>query len=127
MSDEFQKPKRSWYVRFRDAFRGIGQGVRGQGSFIVHFVCATLVVSLGLVLRVNWIEWSLLVTCIFAVFTAEMFNSALEKLGKAVDAGYNPHLEDGLNIASSAVLVCSMGAVLVGSLVFLGRLMRLYW
>ncbi|MFV1968637.1 MAG: diacylglycerol kinase [Pirellulaceae bacterium] len=125
MSDEFQKPPRSWYARFRDAFRGVGQGARGQSSFLVHFVCAAMVLLLGSILRMNWIEGSLLVICIFAVLTAEMFNSALETLAKAIDTHHNPHLADGLNIASSAVLLGSIGAVIVGTLVFTGRLIQL--
>ena len=125
MSNEFQKPPRSWYVKFRDAFRGVIQGVRGQSSFAVHFICAALVVLLGAYLGINWMEWSLLVTCIFAVLTAEMFNSALETLAKAIDTRHNPHLADGLNLASSAVLLSSIGAVIVGVIVFAGRLIQL--
>ena len=125
MSTEFQKPPRSWYVKFRDAFRGVILGVRGQSSFAAHFVCATLVVLLGAILRMNWMEWSLLVTCIFAVLTAEMFNSSLETLAKAIDTRRNPHLADGLNIASSAVLLSSIGAVIVGTIVFTARLIQL--
>ena len=84
-----------------------------------------MVVLLGAILRMSWIEWSLLVTCIFAVLTAEMFNSALETLAKAIDTRRNPHLADGLNIASSAVLLSSIGAVIVGAIVFTGRLIEL--
>jgi diacylglycerol kinase len=125
MSDEFHRSPRSWYVKFRDAFRGLVQGVRGQNSFTVHFVCALLVVSLAGVLGVSRIEWSLLILCIFAVLSAEMFNTALETVAKAIDRRHNPHLADGLNVASAAVLVTSLGAVLVGTLIFGRHLLEL--
>jgi diacylglycerol kinase len=125
MSDEFHKPPRSWYVKFRDAFQGLVQGVRGQNSFTVHFICAILVVVVAGVLGVNWTQWCLLILCIFAVLSAEMFNSALETLAKAIDHRHNPYLADGLNIASAAVLMTSIGAVIVGALVFTRRLLEL--
>jgi len=124
MAEEFEKPSRSWYDKFRDAFAGMAFGVRNQSSFVVHFICAALVIALGIAVGLTCVEWSLLVICIFGVMCAEMFNSALETLAKAIDTRYNPHLENGLNIASGAVLLCSMGAVVVGILIFFGHLIQ---
>ena len=125
MPDDFQKPPHRWLAKFANAFRGIYLGVRGQHSFAVHFVCTVLVVLLAVVLRVGLSEWCLLILCISSVLVAEMFNSALETTARAIDTRFNPHLADGLNIASAAVLVCSIGAVIVGSLIFGNRLLEL--
>jgi diacylglycerol kinase len=126
MPDDFQKPPHRWSAKFANAFHGAYLGVRGQHSFAVHFVCTVLVLLLGVLLRVDWIEWSVLILCISAVLVAEMFNSALETLAKAIDTRHNPHLADGLNMASAAVLVCSVGAVIVGALVFGSRLIQVF-
>jgi diacylglycerol kinase len=125
MSDEFRKSRRSWPRKFAEAFRAMVQGVWGQGSFVVHFTCAFLVIALAAILRLGPVEWCLLTLCIFGVFTAEMFNSALESLAKAIDTRYNPHLAEGLNIASAAVLTCAIGSVVVGLIVFGCRLVQL--
>ena len=124
-----RKQARSWRHKFADAFRGTMQGVRGQNSFHVHFLVATLVIVAGFVLRVTLVEWCLITICIALVLAAEMFNSALESMGKAVDPQYNPHLEKALNISSAAVLLASIGASIVGTTIFvfrLGHLLR-WW
>lgn len=122
MSERDRPPRRSWLRKFRDAFRGLWIGVRGQSSFAVHLPMAVLVIVAGCVLRVSLVEWCLLVLAITGVLAAELFNSALESLAKAIDVKHNLHLADGLDIGSAAVLVAALGASTVGAIVFLYRL-----
>ena len=112
----------SWFRKFRCAFRGLKQGVRGQGSFFVHFFVAAVVVAAGVVLRVNLYEWCLLVLCIAGVIAAELVNSALESMAKAISGRRNPHLGNALDIGSAAVLTASIGAAVVGAILFGHRL-----
>ena len=122
MPDDLISPERSWVQKFRDAFRGVKAGVRGQSSFFVHFFIAALVVAAGAVLRVILIEWCLLLLCIAGVLTAEMFNSALESMAKAITGESDPHLGNSLDIGSAAVLLASVGAAVVGTIIFANRL-----
>jgi diacylglycerol kinase len=114
--------ERSWARKFRDAFRGLKEGVRGQSSFFVHFFITVAVVAAGAILRVSLVEWCLLLLCITGVMTAEMFNSALESMAKAITGQIHPHLGNSLDIGSATVLTASMGAAVVGTLIFAHRL-----
>jgi diacylglycerol kinase len=122
-------PERSWVHKFRDAFRGLREGVRGQNSFFVHFFMTGAVVATAAVMRVTVVEWCILLLCVTIVLTAEMFNSALEAMAKAITKEIHPHLKDALDIGSAAVLTASIGASIVGSLLFLNHLGRmiLWW
>jgi diacylglycerol kinase len=115
-------PDRSWARKFRDAFRGLKEGVRGQSSFFVHFFTAVAVVVAGLALGVSLLEWCVLTLCIAGVLTAEMFNSAFESMAKAITGESDPHLGNSLDIGSAAVLVASVGASIVGAIIFGHRL-----
>jgi diacylglycerol kinase len=121
-------PERFWSHRFRDAFRGMKAGVRGQSSFFVHFFVAAGVIAAAAVLQATFCEWCLLLLCIAGVLAAEMFNSAIESMAKAVTGEDDPHVGNSLDIAAAAVLVASIGAAIVGTIVFLRRLgMMLGW
>lgn len=122
MSDDSPSPERSWACKFGDAFRGIKAGVRGQSSFFVHFFVAAVVVVAGAMLQVDAYEWCFLLLCIAGVITAEMFNSALESMAKAITREHDYHLGLSLNIASGAVLIASIAASIVGTIIFLHRL-----
>ena len=120
-----QKPyrERSWADKFGDAFHGLKEGVRGQSSFFVHLFAAAAVIAAAAVLRVDRTQWCLLLLCIAVVFSAEMFNSALESLAKAITDQFDPHVRTALNVGSAAVLIASIGAALVGAMIFLSRLL----
>ena len=42
---------RTWYEKFRDAFRGVRSGMRGQSSFRVHIFVAIVVIVAAALLR----------------------------------------------------------------------------
>lgn len=115
-------PRRSWYAKFRDAFRGLALGVRGQSSFAVHAAAAIAVAVLAALLRVTFVEACLLALAVAGVMAAELFNTALERLADAVDTEHNPTIGEALDIASASVLVASLGAAAVGTIVFGYRL-----
>ncbi len=124
-SDEFLPHPRTWYEKFRDAFRGVRAGMRGQLSFRVHIFMAIAVIIAATAMRMNMWQWCLLLLCIAGVLTAEMFNSALEHFAKAVEKDHNPQIGEALDTASAAVLFASLGAALVGSIIFLDRFWEL--
>ncbi len=112
-----------WYAKFRNAFRGVGLGIRGESSFKVHFFFAAAVLAAAAALRLPDLrQWCILLLCITLVLTAELFNSALERMARAVSDREDKNLGAALDIGSAAVLVASFGAAAVGAAIFLARL-----
>jgi diacylglycerol kinase len=122
MTEEpYARGRRSWPKKFRDAFRGMREGIRDQSSFFVHFFCAAVVLVSAALLHLNHWDWCILVLCIAGVLTAEMFNSALESLARAITDRHDPHLRSALDIGSAAVLLAALGAAVVGAIIFVHR------
>jgi diacylglycerol kinase len=101
-------------------------GIRGHSRFFVHFFFAALVVAAAIVLRCRLLEWCLLLGCIGLVLTAELFNSALETLFRGLDATTKERVWPALDIAAGAVLMASLTAMIIGSIIFLQRLEALF-
>ena len=112
-----------WIAKFRNAFRGIVVGVRRQNSFAIHIPAAILVLALAIWFQLEIFQLLLLVVCITIVLTSELFNSAIEKLGKSITSEYDENLRDALDIASGAVLLASILAALIGATIFLFAIM----
>jgi len=112
------KPKRTWSRKFGDAFRGLWFGIVGQSSFAVHFAMALAVLITAAVFRVSETEWCILILSISVVFTSELVNSALEWIAPAVTQEYDSYIETALNVASAAVLMASLGAAVIGGIIF---------
>ena len=115
----------SWKNKFRDALRGLQRALRTQSSFAVHLLIACIAVVAAALLRVTTVEWGLLIAAIGMVMVAEILNTAIESLARAVDTQFHPRLRDALDIASAAVLIAAGTAVLIGLCIFLPPLYRL--
>lgn len=118
-------PSRGWGEKFADAFRGLKLGIRSQVSFYVHFFAALLVLGAGFLFHLNSHEWCILAVCVTIVFTAEMLNTAIEMLARAITDQVDPNIGAALDIGSAAVLLAAIGAAVVGSIVFLNQVNRL--
>jgi diacylglycerol kinase len=112
----------SWIRKFAVAFRGLRLGIRGQSSYLVYFPAMAGVVAAAFALRMDRIEWCILVLCIAGVLAAEMFNTALEAMARSVTREQDPHVCDALDVASAAVLLTAIGAAMVGAILFGYRL-----
>jgi diacylglycerol kinase len=120
------RPRKTLGSKFRVAFRGMKLGIRGHSSFFVHFFFSALVVVAALVLRCELMEWCVLLGCIALVITAELFNSALETLFKGLDDSTKERVWPSLDVAAGAVLFASLAAAVIGSIIFLQRLLNLF-
>ena len=116
----------SWKNKFGYALRGLRRAFRTQTSFAVHLVIACVAVAAA-VFRVTAIEWVLLVAAIGMVLVAETFNTAIESLARAVDTQFHPRLRDALDIASAAVLLAAVTAVVIGMCIFIPALYRFFY
>lgn len=115
-------PAKRWAEKYRCALRGVAVAVRGEDSFWAHIPATIAVAALGFWLEVSLTEWLLLALCIGVVLTAELFNTALEHLAKAVTSEHDEHVRNALDVAAAAVLAASVMAKIVGTVIFATRL-----
>jgi diacylglycerol kinase len=125
MDEPYYPPRHTWARKFATALRGWWLGTRGHNSFVVHLPVAAMVLAAAYFLQATWTEVCLLLLCITLVLAAELFNSALESLAKAITQTENPHIGQALDIASGAVLFAAVGSGVVGLVIFIPRLMTL--
>ncbi len=112
-------PPRTWLGKFADAFRGFFLSIRTQSSFAAHLPVAAAAVALGAWLGLSLVEWGLVTLAIGLVVMAEVFNTSIEALAKAVGRYPDDGIRDALDHASGGVLVAVLTAVTIG-LVVLG-------
>lgn len=114
-----ERPARSAsrLASFGHAWRGLSVFV-AQPNARIHCGAATAVVALGAWHGVSAMEWALLVLAIALVMGAEAINTALEYLVDLASPEWHPLARNAKDVAAGAVLICSIGAAVVGALVF---------
>ncbi len=107
---------------FDQAYRGLIYAVRTQRNMRFHVVAAAGVLVGSLLVGVSRVELAILVLVIAFVFVTEMLNTALEFAVDLVTKEYHPLAKLSKDISAGAVLVSSVGAVLVGYLILANNL-----
>jgi diacylglycerol kinase len=120
-----RRRRRPWRDKFREAFRGIKLGIRGHSSFFVHFFVAALVLAAGWAFQCSPIEWCILLGCVGAVLVVELINSAIETLGRGLGRTHCEHTRVSLEIAAGAVLLTSIFAAAIGTIIFGRKVLEL--
>ncbi len=102
---------------FGHAFRGWGHVLKTQQNAWIHSLIATLVLVMGLWLRVSTTEWAILILTIAMVFTAEFINTAIEAIVDLASPHHHPLAKVGKDVGAGAVLVAALAAIVVGLLI----------
>ena len=109
------------------SFKYAGQGVafmlRTQHNAWIHAAISVVVIAGGLLFGVSASEWCWLVLAMASVWTAESFNTAIEIIVDIASPHYRPAAGRAKDVAAGAVLLCSVGALVVGLIIFLPRLL----
>ena len=90
----------------------------------LHLTASVIAIGLGYYFEIDRDEWILLTIAIAMVFAAELFNTAIEKLGDAIDLDYNPQIKNAKDLAAGGVLMTALGAAVIGILIFGPRLLQ---
>jgi diacylglycerol kinase (ATP) len=107
---------------FELAYRGLVYAVRTQRNMRIHVIIATLVLVASLLVDVKKLELAVLVLVILLVLITEMLNTALEFAVDLATKEYHPLAKLAKDVSAGAVLVSSVGAVLVGYLILADNL-----
>jgi diacylglycerol kinase (ATP) len=99
------------------AIRGIGVMLRSQQNAWIHATATVAVCAAGAFFRLSRAEWCWIVLALVAVWTAEALNTALEFLTDVAAPQFHPTAGHAKDVAAGAVLIASIGALLVGVLV----------
>ena len=105
-------------MSFIYALSGIYNAIRTEFNLRFHLVIANLICILAYFYQLERTGWAVLVVTIFAVISAELINTAIEKAVDTATKEISPTAKFAKDAAAGAVLVVAVGALLVGVCLF---------
>lgn len=109
---------------FRNAFSGVMFSFKHEPNFRIHLVFAILVVIAGFLFRVEKGDWLILILTIGVVLTAELMNTAVEKICDRFMQEQDPFVKIVKDSAAASVLIVSIAAAIIGLIIFLPYLFK---
>ena len=98
------------------AIEGVLWAAKTQRHMLIHLLAAVAVLVTALMLRLTLVEFALLALAIILVLFAELMNTALEVVVDLVSPEYHLLARRAKDVAAGAVLVASVGALIMGYL-----------
>ncbi len=106
---------------FKYAFQGIKDLFVHTPNARIHLCMAIAVIICGFIFHISITEWCFCIVSITAVLAAEGFNSSIEYLTDLVSPNYHELAKKTKDVAAGAVLITSIGAAIVGTIIFLPK------
>ncbi|MFB6225788.1 MAG: diacylglycerol kinase [Candidatus Paceibacteria bacterium] len=103
---------------FRFAYRGLRHAVLNEQNFKIKILAGILVLALMYIFELIFIERVILITFIFLVLSFELLNTAIEHFTDLVESKFNKKVKVVKDLMAAVVLTISIGAAIVGIMIF---------
>ena len=110
---------RSRLNSFKYAFAGLKTAIHDQPNFLIHCLVGSVVVFMGSFFNISQFDWLILALTIGMVITVELTNTAIEEVVNSFTDKVHPSAKKAKDVAAAAVLVSSVTALIIGSIIFL--------
>lgn len=107
--------------KFKDAFNGLKIAFSHK-AVIIQLVLGILAIIGGIVIKLDIYEWLAFIICIVLVIGSEIFNTSIEKIGNYLNIESDEKIKEIKDLSSAAVLINSLGALVVCIIVVVRRL-----
>ncbi|RYY32778.1 MAG: diacylglycerol kinase family protein [Sphingobacteriaceae bacterium] len=104
---------------YKYSFRGIALGFRQEPNMVFHISAAVAVILVNTVLHITKTEWLITLILIGLAWTAEVFNTSIEKLADRVNKEQDQLIGQVKDLASGAVLIICGFAMICALIIYL--------
>jgi diacylglycerol kinase len=109
---------RKFFNSFRYAFRGLRHMLKNEQNFQIEVLIAFFVVILMFIFSIRNLEKVALFFVIFSVLAMELMNTIFERVVDILKPRVHPYARLIKDIMAAAVLIVSIGAIVVGVIIF---------
>lgn len=109
---------RQHHISFKHAFEGILWAFTSQPNFRVHTILAVLAITFGFILKVSFIEMTVLALAIVFGMGVEMVNTSIEAMTDLITTEYREQAKIAKDVAAGMMLLVAFGTVIVALLIF---------
>jgi diacylglycerol kinase len=110
---------------FSYALSGLQHALIHEQNFKIEIFCAVAACGCAFVFNISKLEWFIVIINIAAVLTAEIFNTAIEKLCNMIHKTIHPIIKIVKDVSAAAVVITALCAFICGSIIFVPHFFNL--
>lgn len=114
--------KKNILYSFKYAFTGIISSIKKERNMKIHISIMTIVMLLGIVLKIQKIEWIICIILFGLVISLEMINTSIEIVVDMVMPNKNENAKNAKDISAGAVLIVAITSLIIGLIIFIPKI-----
>ncbi|WML59699.1 diacylglycerol kinase family protein [Neobacillus sp. PS2-9] len=111
---------------FSFAVAGILTALLSERNMRIHLISSIVVFLFSIYFSITKMEWIVILFAIGGMFSLELINTAIERVVDLVTKEYHPLAKQAKDIAAGAVFLYAVLAVIVGSIIFIPYIFKLF-
>mgnify|MGYP005841483345 FL=1 len=119
------KDKRTFKGSVKNCLDGISYVTKNEKNFKREIALGIIALILSYILKIDKIEFIIILTMICLVLTAEIINTAIERAVDLVTKEYHELARIAKDVSAGSVLVTSTFALIIGIIIFMPKIITL--
>lgn len=116
----------SFYQSVKNACRGIKTSIVSERNLKMQLMILLLVLILGCLLKFSALDWIIIILTSVGVLAVEMINTAIEMtIDMFCHNEFNPLAKKAKDTAAGAVLIVSIGAMIIGFMIIIPKIIHM--
>ena len=109
-----------------NSLNGIVFYAKDGKSIILYMFGLIFEIIMGIVYRINGLEWILIICIMGVLLSVELLNTAIEAACDAITKNYNPLIKIAKDCGSAATFVIFTVAIILNIIIFLPKVLALF-
>ena len=119
------KDKRTFKGSVKNCLDGISYVTKSEKNFKREIALGIIALILSYILKIDKIEFIIVLTMICLVLTTEIINTAIERAVDLVTKEYHELARISKDVSAASVLVTSIFALIIGIIIFIPKIITL--
>ncbi len=119
------KDKRTFKGSVKNCLDGISYVTKNEKNFKREIALGIIALILSYILKIDKIEFIIILTMICLVLTAEIINTAIERTVDLVTKEYHELARIAKDVSAGSVLVTSIFSLIIGIIIFIPKIITL--
>ncbi len=129
-SKKQEKHKKMSFKRFLNSVKysieGLNHAYKNEQSLWLHGGGVFLAVILGIVLKINFYEWAVIIVAFVVVLAIELLNTAIEAVVDLVTKEIHPLAKIAKDCGSAAAFVSGVASAVICLVIFLPKIFAMF-
>lgn len=113
------------FRKFINGSKGFLILIKEESSLIIHILVTIAVIIAGVLVKLTFLEWAVIILVVGMVIGFEIMNTGLEYLADVISFKYDVSAKKIKDLGAAATLFVSIISVAIGLLIFIPKLIGL--